>query len=874
MHHSNTRTPIKQRFYRLMRSKAYSLTKNIILGAPLCIALAASTSALAQVKILPLGDSITQGTRGQQSYRKPLVEELNLSGCGFEMVGSRSENNIPTGFISPHEGYSGHNTDFFTEGSPQANPANPGIDAIMDAENPDIVLVHLGSNDITRSRPVLGPYLSNGNGGTVAEIERLVTQIWNSNADAEIFVANVIPWFGASNNPNVAADIVTLGDEIESWIDAENDPRLHLVDVRSGFNINLMTSDGIHPNADGDAHIADAFLSVMDEAEVCSDGAPPATFISSPAAAGASVSITHTYTGTATDTGGAGFDRVRIAIEDNNDTDGSGQWFNFATGTFGRFSSTVATLSNVTESSLDWNFTATLPSGNYTLYALAIDNDGNQDFNGRGFWPTNRRFVVPSDSQTPSITIDTPSANDITLPANASFSGSATDAGGSGFNDVRLAIRNQDINQWYNFSNNSFSGAVGNGSTTATLTNTTTTDTDWNFTTTLPSGEYSLFIIARDNAGNTSSFSIRRFSIAPDDTQSPVTNIDTPSANSVVLPANASFSGSATDAGGSGFNDVRLAIRNQDINQWYNFGNNSFSGAVGNGSTTANLTNTTITDTNWNYSVTLPAGEYSLFVAARDKAGNTSSFSIRRFSIAPDDTQSPTTTIDSPSASNVALPANASFSGSAADAGGSGFNDVRLAIRNQDINQWYNFSNNSFSGAIGNGSTAADLTNTTNTATDWNFNVALPSGEYSLFIIARDNSGNTSSFNVRRFSILSDDVQSPTTTIATPSADNITLPANATFTGSASDAGGSGFNDVRLAIRNQDINQWYNFGNNTFSGAVGNGSTPTNLTNTSITDTDWNLTATLPAGQYTLYIIARDNFGNTSSFNVRRFSIQ
>ena len=483
-------------------------------------------------------------------------------------------------------------------------------------------------------------------------------------------------------------------------------------------------------------------------------------------------------------------------------------------------------------------------------------------------------LTMPNDTQSPTLNIATPPTSNVTLPTNASFSGSASDTGGSGFNDVRLAIRNQDINQWYNFGNNSFSGAVGNGSTTANLTNTTITDTNWNYSVTLPAGEYSLFVAARDKAGNTSSFSIRRFSIAPDDTQSPTTTIDSPSASNVALPANASFSGSAADAGGSGFNDVRLAIRNQDINQWYNFSNNSFSGAIGNGSTAADLTNTTNTATDWNFNVALPSGEYSLFIIARDNSGNTSSFNVRRFSILSDDVQSPTTTIATPSADNITLPANATFTGSASDAGGSGFNDVRLAIRNQDINQWYNFGNNTFSGAVGNGSTPTNLTNTSITDTDWNLTATLPAGQYTLYIIARDNAGNTSGFTDRSFSVLADDIQSPITTIDTPSTQDATLPTNATFIGSGSDSGGSGFKNIRLAIRNPDISQWYNFSNNSFTGAVGNGSTLANLTNTTITNTDWNYSVTLPPGEYILFIIARDNAGNTSEFNVRSFTIE
>ena len=120
------------------------------------------------------------------------------------------------------------------------------------------------------------------------------------------------------------------------------------------------------------------------------------------------------------------------------------------------------------------------------------------------------------------------------------------------------------------------------------------------------------------------------------------------------------------------------------------------------------------------------------------------------------------------------------------------------------------------------------------------------------------------------------DNQSPTANIvnvATPAASGAVLTANTTFSGSANDTGGSGFKDVLVSIYNPAIASWYNFSNDSFSDAVGNGATPANLTNTSNTGTDWNFSLSLPPGNYTLFVIARDNAGNTSTYINRSFSI-
>lgn len=139
------------------------------------------------IKVMAVGDSITEGVLGQKSYRNELVPLLTQSECSFEMVGSKLNNETSTSFRSPHEGYSGHPADRFING--HANSGNPGIGVMMSSQSPDTVLIHLGSNDMR---------LGQGVSQTVNEIDQIVTRIWNNNPQAEVFVANVIPWFGTS----------------------------------------------------------------------------------------------------------------------------------------------------------------------------------------------------------------------------------------------------------------------------------------------------------------------------------------------------------------------------------------------------------------------------------------------------------------------------------------------------------------------------------------------------------------------------------------------------------------------------------------------------------------------------------------------------
>jgi len=80
-------------------------------------------TANAQIRIMPLGDSITEGF-SSVSYRKFLIPMLDAAGCSHTMVGSKTATYLnATTFSSPHEGYSGHGIEYFLN----LIDNNPGI---------------------------------------------------------------------------------------------------------------------------------------------------------------------------------------------------------------------------------------------------------------------------------------------------------------------------------------------------------------------------------------------------------------------------------------------------------------------------------------------------------------------------------------------------------------------------------------------------------------------------------------------------------------------------------------------------------------------------------------------------------------------------
>jgi len=824
-----------------------------------------SISAQAQVKIMAVGDSITEGFTadppagtglGTASYRQEFENLLNQSNCSFEMVGSRRTNarRNPLVFTGDHEGYSGHTADNFVTG----RAPNPGIDASMAEHTPDVVLLHLGSNDMFQGQNIQE---------TVLEIEDVVSRILNANGNAKILVANVIPWFGDSNSDNsdIPGSIQTLGTQITTAIDAMGNPNVILTDVRSGYTQSLMQADGVHPNADGEVHIADAFAAALDTTGICaqfgSDNFIPDTFIDTPVAGG-SVFKSARFSGTATDLGGSGFDRVNIAIQRTSDR----RWLNFVDGGFGPISIgavevgiTTANLTNTSLSSTDWSFNTFIQPGSYRLLALAVDNAGNDAFHGSGLseWPVSIPFNVVADEIAPTGTITSPAANGDTVAPSTILMGTADDdIGGSGVATVQIAIRTLGQNsQWYDFD--------GGFSANRVRVNAILSNNNWTLPVSLPPDDYRLHMRVIDGDFNNSGSIDRDFTVPEPDTIDPTGTVDNPAANGDSVAPNTTLTGTASDTGGSGVANVQIGIRTLGQNiMWFDSNGNSFQDRV---LTTANLSN-------GDWTLPLPGNlptdtNLRLHMLVTDGNGNNSGFISRNFTIAVPDTIDPTGTVDNPAANGDSVAPGTTLTGTASDTGGSGVATVQIGIRTLGQNiMWFDSSGNSFQDRVLN---TANLSNG-----NWTFTLPgnLPTGtNLRLHMLVTDGNGNNSGFSSRNFTIAVPDTIDPTGTVANPAANGDSVAPGATLMGTASDnTGGSGVATVQIGIRTLGQNvMWFDSNGNSFQDRV--------LTTANFSNGNWTLQlpGNLPTNtNLRLHMLVTDGNGNNSGFINRNFTVQ
>ncbi|MBT8203245.1 MAG: hypothetical protein KJO87_08075, partial [Acidimicrobiia bacterium] len=165
-----------------------------------------TTAGGGPLTLMAVGDSITQGSAGWRTYRCALDGKLDGAGASFDLVGGLSSPNgggsysCPSPFDQDHEGRWGQRVDEVTG----------AVVASVQSRQPDVVLIHLGTNDILQGQ---------GPAGTASELQSLIGSIQGANPDVTIFVAQIIPCDpvgggGAGFGSKCTADLPALNDAI------------------------------------------------------------------------------------------------------------------------------------------------------------------------------------------------------------------------------------------------------------------------------------------------------------------------------------------------------------------------------------------------------------------------------------------------------------------------------------------------------------------------------------------------------------------------------------------------------------------------------------------------------------------------------------
>jgi lysophospholipase L1-like esterase len=180
------------------------------------------------VRVMPLGDSITDGTQVPGGYRIGLWQRLSAAGYRVDFVGTQFNGPSTLG-DHDHEGHPGWRID----------QIDANITGWLGSTGPRTVLLHIGTNDV----------LQNFNlAGAPGRLSTLIDHITAAAPAADVFVATIIPLASASQEAAARTFNAAVPGIVQSKVNAGK--RVHLVDMHAALTAADLI-DGIHPTAGG-----------------------------------------------------------------------------------------------------------------------------------------------------------------------------------------------------------------------------------------------------------------------------------------------------------------------------------------------------------------------------------------------------------------------------------------------------------------------------------------------------------------------------------------------------------------------------------------------------------------------------------------------
>lgn len=217
------------------------------------------TLVISDIRIMPLGDSITQGIdffdgtaqppiELRVGYRQALYNSLANDGISFDFVGQAGQRaGQDAGLQDPdNNGYPGVDIGFI----------NSVLPTVLSENSPDVILLHIGTNQTP----------SNAEG-----IDQIMDQIesWAStNSNLVAIISTLVP-----KRDTAAQQIVeAFNQDLKTRVEQRLSGNVFLLDMAAVMNESDISEEpiGIHPNNAGYAKMADTWFAALKSNNVAS----------------------------------------------------------------------------------------------------------------------------------------------------------------------------------------------------------------------------------------------------------------------------------------------------------------------------------------------------------------------------------------------------------------------------------------------------------------------------------------------------------------------------------------------------------------------------------------------------------------------------
>ncbi|MFF0311203.1 cellulose binding domain-containing protein [Streptosporangium sp. NPDC004379] len=218
---------------------AVALAAAAVLGSVTAAGTAAAESN-GGVRVMPLGDSITEGTQVPGGYRIGLWQRLAAGRYTIDFVGSQYNGPGSLG-DHDHEGHPGWRID----------QIDANINGWLRTYTPRTVLLHIGTNDILQNYNV---------SSAPSRLSTLIDHITAAAPNAEVFVATIIPLSNSGQEAAARTFNAAVPGIVQSKVN--NGKHVHLVDMHAKLTTADLI-DGVHPTATGYDKMAAAWYQAL-----------------------------------------------------------------------------------------------------------------------------------------------------------------------------------------------------------------------------------------------------------------------------------------------------------------------------------------------------------------------------------------------------------------------------------------------------------------------------------------------------------------------------------------------------------------------------------------------------------------------------------
>ncbi|WP_433509359.1 lectin [Nonomuraea sp. CA-143628] len=227
------------RTWRRWWAAAFTAAALLVAGAAM-VAGPADAESNGGVRVMPLGDSITEGTQVPGGYRIGLWQRLAAGRYTVDFVGSQFNGPGSLG-DHDHEGHPGWRID----------QIDANITGWLRTYTPRTVLLHIGTNDVLQNYNLAG---------APQRLSTLIDHITTAVPDADVFVATIIPLSNSGQESAARTFNAAIPGIVQSKVNSGR--HVHLVDMHSKLTTSDLI-DGIHPTAGGYDKMAAAWYTAL-----------------------------------------------------------------------------------------------------------------------------------------------------------------------------------------------------------------------------------------------------------------------------------------------------------------------------------------------------------------------------------------------------------------------------------------------------------------------------------------------------------------------------------------------------------------------------------------------------------------------------------